>query len=405
MVNKLGISLDDQIKKMVKEYNFSEELIKRYGFFYGMARTTKIIEALKTHPEYYPIRVNTLLTTPDELLQSLEEKDIIVKKHPVIEEALLIKVEGPNNIQQKEKTVAVHKAAADRVLIGGNVGASSIQQKKNLNIGEEVSITDKFGSIVGNGILMMDSNEISSQKRGVAIRITESIYRLPNFQNLKEFLRGQFIPQDFPSILVGAQIKNKPKDRLLDMNVGEGKILTHIWQNNSKIDTRIIALEDSGSKIQKLKENMKRLRMIKAPFEITKMTLNQFQRKFTRDETFNTIIVSPKNSETGARPKVSDTTNEHHILKAAKIQKEYIKQAARLIKPNGTIFYSTNSLDPEENEYIIKYAVENLKLTVQKQEYNLGDKCSGDLEGADYLQYFFPEKHDTPGYFIAKLTK
>ena len=390
---------------MVKEYNFSEELIKRYSFFHGMARTTKIIESLKTHPEYYPIRVNTLLATPDELLESLKEKDINVKKHPVIEEALLIKVEGPNNLQEKDKKVTVHKAAADRVLVGGNVGASSIQQKDLLNIGEEVSITDKFGTIVGNGILMMDSNEISSQKRGAAIRVTESVYQLPNFQNLKEYLRGQFIPQDLPSILIGAQIKNKPKDRILDMTVGEGKVLTHVWQKNSEVDTRIIALEESGSKIQKLKENMKRLRMMKAPFEITKMTLNQFQRKFTRDETFNTILISPKNSETGTRPKVSDTTNEHHILRAAKIQKEYIKQAARLVKRNGTIFYSTNSLDPEENEYIIKFAVENLKLTVEEQEYYLGDRCSSDFKGAENLQYFYPDKHDTPGYFIAKLTK
>ncbi|NHJ04596.1 MAG: methyltransferase domain-containing protein [Candidatus Heimdallarchaeota archaeon] len=406
MVKNLGIPIKNQIRDLAEQYHFSEELINRYSFYHGIARTAEIVKALTIHPKNYAIRVNTLLTTPDELIKTLLEKDIKVHQHPILNEALLVEVDGPRELKLKDKKVAIHKTAANRVLIGSNVGAPSIQDPEDLNIGDEVSITDKYGTLVGNGILMMESNEISSQKRGVAIRVTESKYRLPNFQNLKEYLRGQFIEQDLPSMLIGAQLNIKPKDRVLDLNVGEGKILTHIWQRNSTVaGTRIIAIDSSGSKIQKLNENVKRLRMTKAPFEIMKLTIKQIEKRFNRDETFDSIVISPPSSETGQRPKVSDTTNEHHILKAAKIQKALIQQAARLIKRNGEIYYNTNSLDPEENELIIRYAVDELKLTIVKQDYFIGDRCTGNFPGAEYLQYFYPDKQDTPGYFIAKLVK
>ena len=82
-----------------------------------------------------------------------------------------------------------------------------------------------------------------------------------------------------------------------------------------------------------------------------------------------------------------------------------MKEAARLIKPGGTIIYTTNSLDPAENENNIQYAVEELNLKVIKQELFLGGKCSAKFPGSEHLQYFYPDEHDTQGQFIAKLIK
>ena len=79
--------------------------------------------------------------------------------------------------------------------------------------------------------------------------------------------------------------------------------------------------------------------------------------------------------------------------------------AARLIKPGGTIYYTTNSLDPAENEGNIQFAIEELNLTVEKQELFFGMKSTARFPGSELLQYFYPDVHDTPGQFIAKLTK
>ena len=82
-----------------------------------------------------------------------------------------------------------------------------------------------------------------------------------------------------------------------------------------------------------------------------------------------------------------------------------MSEAARLIKPGGTIFYATPSFDPAENDEIIQYAVDVFDLTVEKQEFLFGSEAISVFPNSKNMQVFFPDKHDTQGYFIAKLTK
>ena len=398
-------TISEQINELADKYHFLPELVNRLCFIYGYKRAKSLIESLKTHTKNYAIRVNTLLTTPEELEANLNEKDISAHIHPEVKDAVLINVEGPYDLQSKEKSIIVHNTTADKVLTGANVGSSGIKSHEDLKIGDEISIKDKFETIVGNGIVMMNSNEISSQKRGTAVRVTHSKYKLPNFQNLKEYLRGHFIAQELPSIMITSQISLKQQDRVLDMTVGEGIMLTHVWQNNSDKNARIIAIDNSNVKLQKLQENLKRLRMMKAPIESMNLNAKKMEKKFSRDETFDVILVDPPCSEIGLRPKVSDSTNEKSIIKASYSHKKFMSQAARLIKPNGTIVYTTRSIDPEENENVIEYAVDELKLTVVDQKIFLGDKCAASFKGAEKIQCFYPDIHDTSGYFVAKLTK
>ncbi|MFW9924654.1 MAG: PUA domain-containing protein [Candidatus Thorarchaeota archaeon] len=401
----MGEKIRDQVMDLAQKYHFSIDLINRFCFYYGYSRSEKIIQALKEHPKTYALRVNTLLTTPEELIASLAEKEISAKQHPVIKEAVLVDVIGPIELQLKEKSVIAHRAAANKVITGSSLVSAGIAQQENLNIGDEVSIVDKYSSHVGNGIVMMSSSEINSQKNGIAVKVTESRYKLHNLQNLKEFLRGHFIEQSLPSMIIGAQIDLKPEDRVFDMSVGEGEILTHVWQRNSNIKSRIIANENSTTKVQKFEDNLKRLRMRNNPFEIMNIGLKHIQNKFNRDETFDWIILTPPCSEIGLRPKVADTTPEQHIVKLVQLQKRFMQIAARLIKPRGTIFYSTSSLDQQENEGLIQFAVEELGLKVAIQNIFLGEHGNTSFQGAENLQHFYPDMNDTDGYFIAKLTK
>ena len=80
-------------------------------------------------------------------------------------------------------------------------------------------------------------------------------------------------------------------------------------------------------------------------------------------------------------------------------------QADRLLKRGGTIYYSTNSLDPAENERIIEEVINHGRLSVIEQSQYIGEKGLVKFKGSELLQYFFPNRHDTQGYFIAKLTK
>ena len=402
---KDGVS--DKIKLLRDKYQFNYEIVKRLSFYYGFRRAESLIQSLKTHTNTISVRVNTLLTTPAKLLEAFLEKDIPAKKHPVLEEAILIDISKPSlSIPRKEKIATLnYYRSVNKVLLGSPLGSKDFQPPEELKIGDGISLVDKKDNVVANGNKMMSLDEINAKKKGVAVKIIDSMYTIPNLNGLKEFLRGHFIIQSIPNMLVGAMVNLKPKDRLMDMVTRNGEILSHIWQRNSTINSRIIATDNSAHRLSRFDENMKRLRMYKAPFEKMQLNMKSFAQKFSKEETFDWIVLNPVSSETGLRPKLFDDVEEKKILEMAENQKQFMDHAARLIKRGGTVFYVTSSIDPAENEEVIQYAIDNLDLSVVEQEIFLGEKCQTSFDGADLLQYFLPDTHDTSGQFIAKLTK
>jgi len=400
----LSDRIDYKIDDMAKKYHFNREIVQRISFHHGFIRASNIIEALTKHPSHVSIRVNTLQTTPEKLMKSLTEKDYNVKQHPVLEEALLVEVTGPYEIAKKPKTIVAETKPATDVLRGENLTAKGIKELQDLQVGEEVSIVDRFGTHVGNGVAMMSASEINSRKRGIAVKITDSIYKTPRMEHLVEYIRGHFIEQHIPHMLVGAQINLKPKDRVLDLRVGHGKTLTHVWQRNSTIESRIIAVSKSTAQIDIFKQTIKRLRMYKAPIEPMKLSMRGIPKKLSKDETFDWIILNPPCTDIGLRPKIAFTLNDGHFYRSSKLIKIYMYEVARLLKPGGTIFYFTQSFDSAENEEIVQYAVDARDLKIEKQEIVLGSEDIT-FSSAKDLQSFYPDKHDTQGYFIAKLTK
>ncbi|MFX1297057.1 MAG: hypothetical protein ACFFD2_19670, partial [Promethearchaeota archaeon] len=79
----------------------------------------------------------------------------------------------------------------------------------------------------------------------------------------------------------------------------------------------------------------------------------------------------------------------------------------KYIKPNGIIVYCTCTMTTEENEENIKFLVDNFECKITEQPFkfgNPGEKVD-DLIDWQKLQRFYPDLHDTPGYFIAKIQK
>ena len=94
-------------------------------------------------------------------------------------------------------------------------------------------------------------------------------------------------------------------------------------------------------------------------------------------------------------------------------QKQLIETGFNLLKHDGTLVYSTCSLEPEENEEVIDFLLkkyENAKL----EEIKLNIKRSPSIlefEGKQYSDEIkkclriWPQDNDTEGFFVAKLKK
>jgi tRNA (cytosine40_48-C5)-methyltransferase len=96
------------------------------------------------------------------------------------------------------------------------------------------------------------------------------------------------------------------------------------------------------------------------------------------------------------------------IERNAKVQKEILAEAVKCLAPNGEIVYSTCSLEPEEDELNMDWAIKNLGLKIEKIDC-LGANGITEVFGRKldpqiaFCRRIWPEK--TQGFFVCKLKK
>jgi NOL1/NOP2/sun family putative RNA methylase len=96
------------------------------------------------------------------------------------------------------------------------------------------------------------------------------------------------------------------------------------------------------------------------------------------------------------------------VERNAKLQREILTEAARVLKDDGEIIYATCSLEPEENELNVDWAIKNLNLQVEKiscyGEKALTNVFGKKLDGSvEHCRRIWPG--ETQGFFICKLKK
>jgi len=103
-----------------------------------------------------------------------------------------------------------------------------------------------------------------------------------------------------------------------------------------------------------------------------------------------------------------DRRTINDVERNAKLQREILAEAAKLLRDNGEIVYATCSLEPEENEMDIDWAIKNLELQVQKISC-YGEKALMDIFGkklddsVEECRRVWPG--ETQGFFVCKLKK
>jgi 16S rRNA (cytosine967-C5)-methyltransferase len=117
------------------------------------------------------------------------------------------------------------------------------------------------------------------------------------------------------------------------------------------------------------------------------------------------VLVDPPCSALGVRPKIYDTTTHRKVTIVAEYQRQFLETAARILKPEGRIIYSTCTMTFEECEMQIASVCEKYKLIVERQKFNLGSPGFGRFRQGVDCQRFHPHLHDTPGFFIGLLRK
>ncbi len=131
---------------------------------------------------------------------------------------------------------------------------------------------------------------------------------------------------------------------------------------------------------------------------------------------FDKILVDAPCSASGTfitNPNVFKSWDQGKVNSLSRLQKQLLEAASKCLKEDGIIVYSTCSLDPEENEEVIDYAVKNFRLKTEKIRLK-GVECDEGIRSYKKYEYdesvrnairINPLKNKTEGFFVCKLRK
>ena len=226
------------------------------------------------------------------------------------------------------------------------------------------------------------------------------------FENQKlgndfRFKNGVFYIQDAAAMMPVHFLDVKERDIVLDMCASPGgkTIDAAIKLNNTGM---IIANELNYERAKTLSSNVEKLGF--SNVFVTNNDLSKLYKNYPN--TFDKIILDApcSGSFMFRKNELSKLDwNYNKVLANALVQKELISIAAFMLKPGGTMVYSTCSLSPEENECVIEDFLnthedfEIIKIPAEPQYF-----MSKKVQGAIYLMPFLFEGE---GQFITLLRK
>src|SRR3989338_8784261 len=228
--------------------------------------------------------------------------------------------------------------------------------------------------------------------------------------NLIEHSLGYFYLQEAASMIPPIVLEPKPDDIVLDVAASPGSKTTQIAQymQNKGI---LIANDYTYERMKPLSINLQRCGVTNAI--ITLMEGQWFKKSGIE---FDKVLVDAPCSGTGTIRKSLKTIgiwNPDMVRRLSTTQKQLIETGFNILKENGTLVYSTCSLEPEENEEVVDFLInkyENAKL----EEIKLNLMRSAPVLEFDKKKYnekvknclrIWPQDKDTEGFFIAKIRK
>jgi 16S rRNA (cytosine967-C5)-methyltransferase len=266
-------------------------------------------------------------------------------------------------------------------------------------------------------ILTIRINTLKINKDEFLRRLSEKniLYRfcrhIDNFVTLRlmskiyldeDFISGYYAIQDESAGLVSVLLNAGENDLILDMCSAPGGKSTHLAQL-LKNKGKIIAVDKFDAKIVRLKENAGRLGVTNIDF--VQDDASDFQSDIVTSERFDKILLDAPCSGLGVLSKKPDIRWKREIediLNLAKYQKKLLQNAAKYLKPNGVIVYSTCTIEPEENMDVIK------DFLLKNPEFKIDDASkyvSGVIVNADGCIETYPHKHNIDGSFAVRLIK
>ncbi len=218
-----------------------------------------------------------------------------------------------------------------------------------------------------------------------------------------EFLMGYYYVMDKSSCVPPLALDPKPGERVLDMAASPGgktTMLSMLMENEGVI----VALEPQEERVQPLVDNVNRMGAMNVA--IVRLDGRRVSKLGVR---FDRVLLDAPCSGEGViykDPSRKVSRGAEDIAFCSSLQKQLILAAFDVLKRGGILVYSTCTLTPEENEMVIDFLLSKRNARVEEIEW--GDRAlllEGVSEEVAKASRFYPHRHRTAGFFVAKIRK
>ena len=380
------------------QLDYDDRLLAELERVYGRALPAAL-KAITMPPTRYYVRVNTLKADPGQLLDEMRGEGYEVYRDEELEEALWLPVRGPSRVRDTGCRLVVDKRAAESVMLGANIYAPGVVSvdEECLRPGVEVTVYSENGIAVANAVVGEEAREALSVGRGLVAVNVNPLYRVPSLRDTRWWRSGLIYEQSLPSMYASRILDPKPGSVIVDMCAAPGGKTGHIYELVGG-RARVIAVDHSARKIERLREEMRRLGH--HGVEILRADSRYLDLKLGRGVA-DYVLLDPPCSSLGVIPKVYDRKTWRDIVNSARYQRQFLRAAVNLLKPGGVLVYSTCTLTLAENEENTEYAVERLGLQPLEPPYRRFSRGVG----AWYAVRSHPHVHGVTGYYIARLRR
>lgn len=211
--------------------------------------------------------------------------------------------------------------------------------------------------------------------------------------------RGEIYFQDEASQMVASAIEILPGERFLDVCASPGGKTTAVAYRSASVSSKtrptILAGDVSWRRVRLLNETCEKqgAGMVHiAQYDATKPL------PFA-NEVFDHVLVDAPCTGTGTirhNPEIRYLVRPDDFLRMQAIQRTILINASKLVRPGGSLTYSTCSLEPEENEDVCRSF-----LSETSGWENLVPKLPGKFLTDEGYARTFPHRDGLDGFFIA----
>ena len=251
------------------------------------------------------------------------------------------------------------------------------------------------------------------KRRGVrfekSVETDDSLYMAPGLEspgNLPEYFSGYIHPQALTSCLASAALAPEGGCYIIDMCASPGGKTAHMAQLTGNTGV-IVANELYPSRHVGLGHTLSRLGVLN-----TVVSAYQAQQ-FPMKQRFDFVLADVPCSGEGMFRKTGESVfyrEKKSKKKLPDLQKKIILRGFDLLKDNGVMLYSTCTFNPEENESVVNYLLENRDARLLSINTGVSHEpgiCEWRQEQYDRQlnrsARFYPHRLDSVGFFMARI--